>query len=398
MSDPAAEAAAATAAAALKTRLDAETAARNTAAIERTTFRFRQPTSAELAVQQRAQAAAADKTARAVLRRPSNSESIAQFQQCNRDQDRHARHAPKAIGLLHTLAANVAEFGAAAFDGPEEEVSQTLNTVAKNGMYWYCGLVQAVLAAGALIKALSDRNMLEQQDVILDACKSALQLHAADVRVHKLFRDVLLHCGHRCLDPIAKVLLERDLQTALILMTPWAQNAQEDHGQQALLTIRQDVLQCLEALLNRATFVLMCDDEHDEFKTLVAVFATWCLHGCLRESTACFFGDLNVGRKAGCLLYQMAAGCMQNDSEYLEEEERQMLCRHDVPKLLFELRQRMPAASTSRVAGRIEWLLQRMGRDPLHRALSRNTAPMRPLPSAAERAPAAQRRGEGGSA
>ena len=71
------------------------------------------------------------------------------------------------------------------------------------------------------------------------------------------------------------------------------------------------------------------------------------------------------GRQACELLFKMAAGCMQLDSEYLVEEDRQFLCSMDMTRLLFEF-----SNTCSEEIPHITWLLLRLGRDALFRALS----------------------------
>ena len=334
-------------------------------------------------------------------------------------------YAPLFTESLEALGPIVAEFGLAAFEGEVPAMSVELIRVAMHALQFYPGHMPLTLAAGFLIKALLDRNImqrgpniLEHETVLMLKCKKVLLLNMEDLVVQKLYRNLLLNLGYLRLDAIAKKQIRKALHTAHILMMPKVGGGQErvpttvqdvlpagkkvvlqQELQEALIFLTppvatlQDVLQCLAKVVEKGQFVLMCDDEHVEFKTQVAVFAAWCLAGCIRESdNASFFGNLEVGRQACLLLYQMAAGCMQENATYLVEEHRQSLCDLDIPEHLFELRKRLHAKSGSPDEARIDWLSVRLGRTRLHRAMDgRGPGPVS--------APAAKRRrGEGGSA
>ena len=332
-------------------------------------------------------------------------------------------YAPLLTESLEALGPIVAKFGLAAFDGEVQAMSQELTIVAKHALLFYPGYVAVTLTAGILIKALLDRNImqrgrniLEHESVVMRNCKNVLLLNVEDLAVQKLYRNLLLNFGYLRLDPIAKVQIRKALHTAQVLMTPSVGSGQErvpttlqdvlpagkkvvleQELQEVLIFLTpsvatlEDVLQCLAKVVEKGQFVCMCDDEHVEFKTQVAVFAAWCLAGCIRESeNASFFGNLVVGRQACVLLYQMAAGCMQENATHLFEEHRQILCDLDIPKLLLVLKLRLHADGGSPDDACIDWLFVRLERTPLQMDGSG------PGPVGA---PAAKRRrGEGGSA
>ena len=356
---------------------------------QRTLAMLRKPSEEEQAKQDALAKAAKNHHNMAVCQWPETRLQLAKSQKYGTPgSTQDVQYAPLFTESLEALGPIVAEFGLAAFDGEVQAMSLELINAARHALQFYPGNMPVTLAAGFLIKALSDRNILQNETDLTLKCKKALMLNVEDLGVQKLYRNVLLHFGHRCLDPIAKVQMEKQMQTTLILMTPSVGG-----GKERVPTTLQDVLQCLAKLVKYGQFVLMCDDEHFEFKTQVAVFAAWCLAGCIRESeNACFFGNLVVGRQACVLLYQMAAGCMQENATYLVEEHRQSLCDLDIPKQMVELRQRLHARDGLPADARMGWLIVRLGRTPLHRAMDGSG----PGPVGA---PAAKRRrGEGGSA
>jgi len=58
----------------------------------------------------------------------------------------------------------------------------------------------------------------------------------------------------------------------------------------------------------------------------------WCLARCTRACHgATFIGDKYVGLQACALLFKMAAGFMQQDSEYLHDEHRLWLISLGLP-------------------------------------------------------------------
>ena len=386
MSDHANEAAAA---AALKARLDAEMSAIITASTELTTFRYQQPTPAEQAIQQRAQAAAADKNARAVLLQPANSDLLGQLKLCGQ----HCALGPlKFLEVVKALVPIVLEYGLAAFDG-DKDVSLELSNAAAKALHNYHDNIEVALVAGSLFEALSDHNMLKDIPLAMESCKSALILHGVDKRVQRLYGSVMMGYGYLHLDQQDHVVLRKELEKARIFMTPLS----VEEGQQAVPITPQEVLQCLTRVTEHACFQIMCYGEQVEYKIQVAEFAVWCLTGSVHQvHDASFFGDRYVGRQACALLYQMATCSLQRDREYLVEEDLRWLCSLDLHQLLFEVRLQLQILDGTHDDAHIEWLFVRLQRTPLYQAMSGK----RPAPvEASVAAPAAKRgRGEGGSA
>jgi len=95
---------------------------------------LRQPSREELAAQQRAEAAAASKLAWAVLLRSTNSDMLDQLKLCGQ----HCALDPhKFLGVAEALVPSVAEYGLAAFDGEERDVSLELSNAAIKALHNY---------------------------------------------------------------------------------------------------------------------------------------------------------------------------------------------------------------------------------------------------------------------
>ena len=388
--------AASEAAAALRARLAAEQALQHTAAIARTNFLFRGPSPAEQAVQQRAEAAAADHSARAVLARPAMVALLAQLRLC----DQHTKQGPRCfLELAQALVPSVVEFGRAAFDasgafeGDAREVSKAMTFAAQGALYNFPEDLDVALVAGALIEALSDHNKLERSGLTFESCKSALVLHGEHMGVQRLYREVLRGYGSGSLDQPHLIMVRRALQEARAFMAPPV-----SEGQPAVPIAPQAVLRCLLQLEHNAHFVLMCCGEHVEFKARIALVAAWCLAGSLREDRrASFCGDLHVARAACVLLYKTAAGCMQLDGECLVEAQRRSLCDLELPQLFFELRQRLHKEGGSPDDAHIEWLFVRLQRE-YRVGDKRPAAEAFEAPDAPDAPDAPRARGSGGSA
>jgi len=346
---------------------------------ERTLAWLQEPSPEERVARERALASAAEKHALAVLQRPAAGALLVELQALSAEpvEGLHKQSAGPVEGphklseVLKQLAPIVMEYGGAAFDGDEQAVALALSNAAADALDMCYKNVTVTLDAGALLQALSCHNMLENVPNVMSTCKSALMVHILDVRVHELFRRVMLGYGYGCLDDAHVVNVERELAKARSLM------------QEAGPVTSKEVLQCVTSLCTNANFVLMCYGEQQEHKKLVAEFATYCVAGSVRaEHGAAFYGTQAVGRQACELLFKVAAGCMQLDSEYLIEEDRQFLCSMDLTRLLFDF-----ANSCSDDVPHITWLLVRLGRDAQFRLFSGPGVPLRK-----------RSRGEGGSA
>jgi len=318
---------------------------------ERTQARLNEPSPEERVARELALGAAAEKHALAVLQKPAAGGLLVELQALSVDP---VEGPHKVSEVLHQLAPIVKEYGGAAFDGDKKAVALALSNAAADVLDMCYKDVIVTLDVGALLGALSWHNMLENVPNVMSACKSALRVHLKDTRVHALYRKVMLGYGYGSLDDAYVVMVDRALANARRLMLPDAPSTSKE------------VLTCLTHLLANAQFVLMCSGQCIEYKKDAAEYATWCLAGSIRaQHGAAFHGDQSVGRKACELLFKMAAGCMQLDSEYLVEEDRQFLCSMDMTRLLFEF-----SNTCSEEIPHITWLLLRLGRDALFRALS----------------------------
>jgi len=255
----------------------------------------------------------------------------------------------KLSEVVNELAPIVLEYGPAAFDKDKEELSLALSTAAADALQLYHTDVVVTLDVGALLQALSRHNMLENIPNVMSTCKSALIVHLTDTRVQVLYRRLMLGYGYGSLEDAHVDMVDMALATARRLML------------QDAPPTSKEVLECLTHLLANALFVLMCSGQCLEYKKAVAEYVIWCLAGCTGAlHGAAFYGDQSVGRQACELLFKMAAGCMQLDSEYLVEEDRQFLCSKDLTRLLSEF-----GNSCSDDIPHITWLLVRLGRDAL---------------------------------
>ena len=281
---------------------------------------LRDPGPEQREARKRALDAAAANNALAVLERPAAGELLVELELCISDP---VLGPHKLSEVLKQLAPIVLDYGRAAFDN--DKVSLALSNAAVDALDLYYKDVIVTLDVGPLLKVLASQNMLENVANVMSACKLALLLHVEDMRVQELYRRVMQSYGYGCLDHAHVVMVERALANARRLML-----------QDAPLTSKE-VLKCLTHLLTNAQFVLMCSGQCLEYTEAVAQYAIWCLAGCRSaQRAAASLCDKEVGLQACALLFKMAAGCMQQNSERLVEKDRQWMCSKGLLSLLFD--------------------------------------------------------------
>jgi len=350
MSDPADRA---DAAVKLTARLAAAASARNSASLAATNFRFRQPTPAELAVQLRAAALAADKQARGAALRPANALRLAELKLCHVECAADTNPA-RFLELAAQLIPEIQEHGLNAFYSEIESVSLQLSQAAVFAVDLDFDKRPVVRVAGSLMRALADHNVLKIKNAVMHSCRTALTLHGEDGKVQYDYRQILSQYGGSYLDMPRRLVLTAQMLRACEFM-----KAVPEGGRPADTPSELEVMKTLVLLHSNALFVLMDNGEQGRWKQPVCEFAAWCLTT---------YTDPDVGNEACVLLYQ-AAICMQLDTEYLVETDRLALVDLKVPELMFALEHRRNARGGPSSDARTNWLFSRVSRDPRRRLM-----------------------------
>jgi hypothetical protein len=332
----------------------AEQAARK-ANMERTLAMLQKPGREEQREQDARALAEANHHAMAVQQWPETRILLAKLNPCDEGIEA-GPPVSQVTQVLEAIALIFTDFGPAAFDQPVADLSHILGNAANDALHNYPNNLLVALAAGALIKALADRMQLKNKSLVFEECKSALRMHGVDVRVQKMYRNVLMGFGYCRLDQPTLVLMKNELARASTLMALW--------GRAEIAP--QEVLQCLTLLDAHAHFVLMSDSEQVLYKDPVVLFAVWCLERSMHHMhNALFFGDLHVARMACALLHKVATGCMQLDDQHLIEKDRLYLRLYNLPKIMFQLQNHILTKGGSSDDARIQWLFERLNRNPI---------------------------------
>ena len=283
------------------------------------------------------------------------------------------------LEVLYTISYRVQKTGFPQDDGEQPPLSEAITRVVQSAL---CSFVQdddVALKAGILFQILVHNNKLHQKDRIFECARAVLRIHGNDFRLQELYRKVMLRCYQVRLDLENRVLLDKDMKRLDDYMTLFAWH----EGNTRAPLAAQEIMKCLTNLKAHAIFPQMSLHEQDIYGQCIGRFAMWCLAGSIRKHRgSTWYLDVHVGLEACNVLFRVAAGSMQVDSETLLESDRVWLCCSELEDILVEFRNHLHTLGLP--LDKTQWLFER---------LSRKQAPSTPGAVGAKRS-----RGEGGAA
>jgi len=268
------------------------------------------------------------------------------------------------------MSTGVEKFGFPNYDGQDPPLAQAITLSVQIALVAFPNDNEVALEAAKLFVWLVSSSRLYQKERIFEHINAVLRLHGHDFKILQLCRKAMVLCAQIGLAVENKVCLDTDMQEVADYMTRPPPAAQQ-------------IMKCLTKLQTHAIFAQMSVFEHNKYKECITEFALWCLARTIRKKhESSWHLDVHVGNEACNVLFCVAAGCMQQDSETLLEKDRDLLCSWDLPQLLFEFRNHLHTLGLP--LDKTQWLFER---------LSRKQAPSTPGAVGAKRS-----RGEGGAA
>ena len=261
------------------------------------------------------------------------------------DSSRH-----EVLDALWQMSTGVEKFGFPNYDGQDPPLAQAITLSVQIALVAFPNDNEVALEAAKLFVWLVSSSRLYQKERIFEHINAVLRLHGHDFKILELCRKAMVLCAQIGLAVENKVCLDTDMQEVADYMTRPPPAAQQ-------------IMKCLTKLQTHAIFAQMSVFEHNKYKECITEFALWCLARTIRKKhESSWHLDVHVGNEACNVLFCVAAGCMQQDSETLLEKDRDLLCSWDLPLLLFEFRNylhtlRLPLDKT-------QWLFERVCQNP----------------------------------